>query len=165
MVGRIKMKLGMQVGVGPGHIVLDGDPAPPPPKGHSPTQFSAHICCGQIAACIEMPLGMELGLSPGDFVLDGTPLYPPQKGGGDPLPQFSVHFYCGQTAACIKMPLGMEVGLSPGDCVRWEPSPPKFSAHVYYGYCDFVRTLHNAQSLLVFSYSSSSFSILCILFF
>ena len=45
-VGRIKMKLGMQVGLGPGHIVLDGDPAPPPPKGHSP-QFSAHISCGK----------------------------------------------------------------------------------------------------------------------
>ena len=27
-VGRIKMKLGMQVGLGPGHIVLGGDPAP-----------------------------------------------------------------------------------------------------------------------------------------
>jgi len=35
-VGRIKMKLGMQVGFGPGHIVLDGDPAPPPQKGHNP---------------------------------------------------------------------------------------------------------------------------------
>jgi len=34
-LGRIKMKLGMQVGFGPGHIVLDGDPGPPPPKGHS----------------------------------------------------------------------------------------------------------------------------------
>ena len=33
-VGRIKMKLGMQVGLGPGHIVLDGNP-PPLPKGHS----------------------------------------------------------------------------------------------------------------------------------
>jgi len=43
------MKLGMQVGLGPGHIVLDGDPAPPPLKGHSP-QFSAHIRCGQMAA-------------------------------------------------------------------------------------------------------------------
>jgi len=29
-VWRIKMKLGMQVGLGPGHIVLDRDPAPPP---------------------------------------------------------------------------------------------------------------------------------------
>ena len=27
-VGWIKMKLGVQVGLGPGHIVLDGDPAP-----------------------------------------------------------------------------------------------------------------------------------------
>jgi len=59
-----------QVGLGPGHIVLDGDPAPPPQKGHSPSQFSAHICCGQMAAWIKMPLGMELGLNPGDFVLD-----------------------------------------------------------------------------------------------
>ena len=29
MVGRIKMKLGTQVGLGPGHIVLDADPQPP----------------------------------------------------------------------------------------------------------------------------------------
>jgi len=29
-VGRIKTKLGMQVGLGPGHIVLGGDPAQPP---------------------------------------------------------------------------------------------------------------------------------------
>jgi len=28
-VGWIKMKLGMELGLGPGHIVLDGDPAPP----------------------------------------------------------------------------------------------------------------------------------------
>ena len=34
--GRIKTKLGMHVGLGPGHIVLDGEPAPSPPKGHSP---------------------------------------------------------------------------------------------------------------------------------
>jgi len=38
------MKLGMEVGLGPGHIVLDGDPAHPPPKGHIP-QFLAHNCC------------------------------------------------------------------------------------------------------------------------
>jgi len=48
-VGRIKMKLGMQVCLGPGHIVIGGDPAPPPLKRHSP-QISAHICCGQMAA-------------------------------------------------------------------------------------------------------------------
>jgi len=27
--------------------------------------------------------------------------------------------------------------------VDGDPAPPKFSAHVYYSYCDFVRTLHN----------------------
>jgi len=45
----IKMKLGMVVGHGPGHIVLDGDAALPPQKGHSP-QFSAHVYCGQTVA-------------------------------------------------------------------------------------------------------------------
>jgi len=72
MVGWIKMKLGIQVGIGPGNIVLGGDPAPPPPKGHSP-QFSAHIYCGQTAGWIKMVLGMEIGLSPGDFVLNKDP--------------------------------------------------------------------------------------------
>jgi len=31
-VGWMKMKLGMQVGIGPGQIMLHGDPAPPPQK-------------------------------------------------------------------------------------------------------------------------------------
>ena len=39
----IKMKLGTEVGLGTGYIVLDGDPAAPPTKGHSPPQFSAHV--------------------------------------------------------------------------------------------------------------------------
>jgi len=46
-VGWIKMKLGVEVGLGPGHIVLDGNPAPHPQRG-SP-QFSVHICCDQTA--------------------------------------------------------------------------------------------------------------------
>jgi len=81
------MKLGMQVGLGPGHIALDGDPAPPLPKGGRVPQFLAHICCGQMAGWIKMPLDMEEGLGPGDFVLDGDPC-PLQKGGGAPLPNF-----------------------------------------------------------------------------
>ena len=48
-VGRIKVKLGMLVGLGPGHIVLDGDPAPIS-KGADPPQFTAHVYCGQTAA-------------------------------------------------------------------------------------------------------------------
>jgi len=43
-VGRIKMKLGMQVRLGPGNIVLDGDPAPlPQMRGVQSPQFLAHI--------------------------------------------------------------------------------------------------------------------------
>ena len=37
--------LGMEVSLGPGHIVLNGDPATLPKKGQSP-QFSAHVYCG-----------------------------------------------------------------------------------------------------------------------
>jgi len=43
MVGRIKMKLGVQVGLGPGHIVLDGDPASPPPKGTQSPIFGPYL--------------------------------------------------------------------------------------------------------------------------
>ena len=80
------MKLGMQVGLGPGHIVLDEDPPSPPQRGTSP-QFLAHICCGQMAGWIKMPvpLGMEVGLDPGDFVLDRDPAPLPQKGGRPPI--------------------------------------------------------------------------------
>ena len=34
------MPLGRELGLGPGHIVLDGDPALPPPKGHSLPPFN-----------------------------------------------------------------------------------------------------------------------------
>jgi len=42
-VGRIKIKLGMQVGLGPGHIVLDGDPAPLPQRDRSPLIFGPYL--------------------------------------------------------------------------------------------------------------------------
>jgi len=35
------MLLGMEVGLGPGHTVLDRDPAPP--KGHSPPIFGSYL--------------------------------------------------------------------------------------------------------------------------
>ena len=67
------MKLGMQVGLGPGHIVLDKEPAPLTPKGHRP-QFSDHIYSGQMAVWIKMPLCVEVGIGPDDFMFDGTHL-------------------------------------------------------------------------------------------
>ena len=81
-VGWIRMKLGTQVGLGPGHIVLYGDPTPSP-KGAQPPIF-AHICCGQMAGWIKTPLGREVGFGPSDIVLDGDPAPPPQKGGRAP---------------------------------------------------------------------------------
>jgi len=164
------------------HCVTWG-PSSPSPKGHSP-QFSAHICCGQMAGWIKMPLGMEVGLGPDDFVLDGDPAPLPPKGaeppifgpcllwpngwmdqdgiwhgggsrsrphcarwgpssppqGGTASPQFSAHVYSGPTAVYIRTPLGTEVGLSRDFVLDGDPAPPplkghspQFSAHVYCG--------------------------------
>jgi len=111
-----------------------------------------------------MPLGMELGLSPVDFVLDEDPALPSPKKGTEPPAQFSAHIYCDQTAACIKMPLGMEVRLSRGDfMLDGDPAPINFRPMfiivivISLEHC----TMH---SRLVCLSSSSSFSILCILF-
>jgi len=77
------MPLGMEVGLGPGDFVFDGDPAPPRKKGTAPsTQFLAHVYCGQTAVWIKIPLGTEVNLSPGDVVLDGSQL--PLKGAQPP---------------------------------------------------------------------------------
>jgi len=55
------MKLGTEVGLGAGHIVLDDDTAPPKKKGHCP-QFLAHVCCGKTAGWTKVKLGMEIDL-------------------------------------------------------------------------------------------------------
>jgi len=65
MAGWTKMPLGMEVGVGPGDFVLDGDPASSPKKAHS-----SHPIFGP---CLLWPngwmaLGTEAGLVPGDVV-------------------------------------------------------------------------------------------------
>jgi len=72
------MPLRVMVGLGPGNIVLDADPAPPR-SGTAPPN-SAHVCCGQNAGWIKMPLGTKVGLGPGRIVLHGDPAPPPKKG-------------------------------------------------------------------------------------
>jgi len=55
-------------------------PSSLPEKGEQPSQFSAHVYCGQTAGWIEMPLGIKkVGLEPGNIVLD-MDQPPPQKG-------------------------------------------------------------------------------------
>jgi len=128
-VGWIKMKPGLKVCLGPGHLLLHGDPAaplPPPKKrgeGHNTPNFSTHVCCGQTTVWTKMPLGTEVNLiSRPHCVRWGstppergttTPSFRPmslawgpsspiqkRKGGTQqPPPQFSAHVYCSQTIA------------------------------------------------------------------
>jgi len=73
------MPLSMDVGLGPGDIVLDGGPSSPPQKWYS-SQSVIHVYFGQTAVYIRIPFGMEVGLSLGDIVLDGDPAPPSLKG-------------------------------------------------------------------------------------
>jgi len=43
------MQLGKEIGLGPGHIVLYGDPVGTQPP-QQPLATSAHVCCGQMVA-------------------------------------------------------------------------------------------------------------------
>ena len=65
-VRRIKMKLDTQVGLGPGHIVLVGDSAAPPPKGHSPPIFGPYLL--RPNGCMDQDVTWygAIGLGPGD---------------------------------------------------------------------------------------------------
>jgi len=76
------MTFGMEMGLGPGHSVLDREPAPLPKRGTEHPLNSRPILLWQTAGCIKMPLGMEMGLSPGDFVIDVDPDPIPKKGRG-----------------------------------------------------------------------------------
>jgi len=43
MAGWIKMALGTEVGLGPGDVVLDGDPAPSQKGAHQPPNFGPFL--------------------------------------------------------------------------------------------------------------------------
>jgi len=59
------MKLGMEVGLSPGHIVLDGDTAPHP-KGTQPhPQFSSHVYCSQTAEMGDRLATIDIGRKEG----------------------------------------------------------------------------------------------------
>ena len=83
MAGWIKMPLGIEVGLDPSDIMLDGNPLPLLKRGTEPP-ISTHVYCGQTAAWIKMPLDVEVGLGPDDVVLDGDPS-PALKRGTPPI--------------------------------------------------------------------------------
>jgi len=88
------MPLSMEVALGPGDFVFDGDPATRRKMGTlTPTQFLAHVYCGQTAGWMKTPLDTEVNLGPGHIVLDGVPAL--RGRGTAALPLFSAHVYCG----------------------------------------------------------------------
>jgi len=100
------MPLGIEVGLGVRDIVFDVDPATPRKKGlPTPTQFLAHVYCGQMAGCMKTPLVTEVDLCSGHIVLDGVPA--PAKGAQHLLPLF-------------------------GPCLLWARSPISATAELLY---------------------------------
>ena len=117
------MTFGMEVGLGPGDFVFDGDPATPRKKG-TPTPhpiFGPCLLC-QTAGWIKMPCGTEANLGPDRRCVRWGRSYP-LKGA---QPQFSTHAYCDQTVGLMKTPLGTEIDIGPGHIVLdGDTAPPK----------------------------------------
>ena len=102
-VGWMKIKLGMEVGLGLGDIVRWGPSSSPKGGRNSSPHFSAHVF-GQTAGWIKMPLGMNVGLGPGHTVLDRDPA-PPQRKVAQHTPLFYLcllwpNGWMGQDANC-----------------------------------------------------------------
>jgi len=117
---------GMEVGLGAGHIVLDGDPATLPKKaGRAPNFWPISIVAKLDASRCHLYGGRP---EPRRLCVRLGPSSPHPKRGL--RSQFSAHIYCGQTAGWLKMPLGTEIGLSPGDIVLdGDPAPPPLEGH------------------------------------
>jgi len=108
------MPLGMEVGLRPGDVVLDGDPAPSPKRGGAPNFRPTSV----VAQWLHGSRCQFYGGSPRPMrhcVRCGT------------APQLSASVRCGQTAGWTKMPLVVEVGLGPGKfvCDGTQLSPEK----------------------------------------
>ena len=86
--GWTKMALGMEVGLGPGDFVFDGDPATSRTDGTPthPNQLLSDVYCGQTAGWMKTPHGTKVDLSPGRIVLDWVPA--PRDGGTAAPPLF-----------------------------------------------------------------------------
>ena len=109
------MALGMEVGLGPSHMVLDGDTAPPI---FGPLLFSPNGWMHQDATWYG---GRP---QPRRLCVRRAPSFPSPEGAQSP--QFSANVRCGQTTGWTKMALCVEVGLGPGDFVfDGDPAIPR----------------------------------------
>jgi len=119
------MALGMQVGLGPLHIVLDGDTAATPKGAESHPIFGRSLSCPN--GCMDQDVTWYGGRPPvglRDIVFDVDPVTP-RKRAHSPHPILA-HVYCGQMVGWMKMPHGTEVDLGPGHIILdGVPAPAK----------------------------------------
>ena len=106
-------------------FVFDGDPATPRKKGTpTPTQFLAHVYCGQMAGWMKAPLGTEIDLGPGHTVLD---LIPALHERGTAAPLFLAHVCCGHgrrsqlllSSCCSSADEFLVMLIAEDICERW----------------------------------------------
>jgi len=115
------MAFGMQVNLGPGHIVLDGDPAPLPKRGRVPTPIFDPFLSWPNGWMHQDATWYGGRPQPRQLCVRWGHSSPPQKWGG--APQFSAHVYCGQTS-WMDQDATWYGGrhLSRRHCVTWGPS-------------------------------------------
>jgi len=116
----------------------------PPPPGHV-SHSVCFTCCSQAAvhwsartiqrsAKVTRPCMERIGLQPARYIEAAA--------------------YCTLLRYRDMKCHDRSISLLGYDMITRPSPPPKFSAHVYYSYCDFVRTLHRPKALLVSSSSS-----------
>jgi len=74
------MALGMEVGLGPGHIVLGGEPAPLPKKGAEPPNFRPIFIVAKLLDKSRWHLAWRWALVQATLYYMGTQLPSPKKG-------------------------------------------------------------------------------------
>jgi len=140
MAGWIKIPVGMEVGLTPGHSVLDTNPSSLPKRGYSSLLFGP---------CLLWPNGwMDQDATyydgrarPGLHCVRCGPSSTPRG----TVPKFSTHVCCGQTGGWNMMPLGTRVGLGPGHVVlHGDPAPPPKGAQLLLNTCIWIK-LHSVR--------------------
>ena len=107
------MALGVEMGLGPSHIVLDRDPAPVPKKGTDPNCLPISIVA--ISWMHQDATWYGDRPQPRRLCVRWVPRSPfPKRGRSH---HFLAHVYRGQTAEGIKTVLGMEMSLGLGHIV------------------------------------------------
>ena len=86
--GWIKVPFGTEIGLGPGYIALDGDPAPTPKKEHSSPPIFDPFLLWQNGWMIKMPLGRKVGHRPWPHCVRREPSSSSLKGAQPPTRNF-----------------------------------------------------------------------------